>query len=162
VSASPPPPNDLDALEEVLAKRGPAARRLRRAPDQATATPIFIDYRLAPDWFEGIDAVIDELEDHLANEPAAVLLLAEHAIARLEAAAVDDSDGHLIEFVPRVERMHAEACERAGLMGAELASHLGVLAEASEYDAFHSAPDTHAQPLGDAGIRALLRGPQRG
>ena len=152
---------DEDAVETALLDRGGEASRLRRAVDDATATPIFIDYHLAPDWFEGVAAAIDAVEDHLGNDPTAVLILAEHAIARLETVSLDDSDGWLGQAIPRLERIHAAACRRVGVEPRVLAERLLVLAGVSELEAFHDAADTHAEALGDAGLRALLRGDRR-
>lgn len=158
MSDSLPPPGSLDATEIALVELGGETRRLKRALDDATATPIFIDYHLAPDWFEGVEAAIDAVEDHLATDPTAALILTEHAIGRLEAAGLDDSDGWLGQAIPRLERIHAAACKRLTLDPEALAERLSVLAKSSELDAFYDAADTHADALGDQGLRALLRG----
>lgn len=157
MSGSLPEPGDLDAAEAALIDRGGDAPRLKRAVDDATATPIFMDYQLAPDWFEGVADAIDAVEGHLATDPIVVLILAEHAISRLEDADLDDSDGRLGQAIPRLERIHAAACRHVGLEPRALAARLSLLAERSELEAFHDAAETHAEPLGEAGLRALLR-----
>jgi hypothetical protein len=152
-----PTPADTDATERAITERGAAARRLKRELDDATATPIFIDYHLAPDWFEGVADILDALESHLAADPAAVLLLTEHATERLESAALDDSDGWLMQAFPRIEQLHAAAARHLALDPVTLAARLRSLAAASELEAFHNAPRTHAEALGERGLRALLR-----
>lgn len=142
-----------------MAMLGPRAQHLVRHVNDATATPIFIDYHLAPAWYEGVDAVIEDLAALAPQQPAAALLLAEHTIQRLEHADLDDSDGWLTQAFPQLERIHAVACEQLGLGGSELAERLRLLADASGMEAFHDAPYTHASTLGDAGINRLLRPP---
>src|SRR3954454_14071238 len=153
-----PPPGDADAIVVSIIERGPAARVLLRDVDDATATPIYIDYHLAPDWFAGVEVALDALDAHLATDPTAVLLLSEHVIQRLEAAAIDDSDGWLTQAVPRTERLHATACERLTMDPRVLADRLRALAAASEIEAFYNAPETHAEALGDRGLDALVWG----
>lgn len=69
MSITLPPPDDADAIERAIAERGPAARQLKRDLDDATATPIFIDYHLGPDWFAGVEDALDCVEAHLAGTP---------------------------------------------------------------------------------------------
>lgn len=152
-----PRPGDLDALEAAIIAMSPTVRAVKREVDDTTATPIYIDYRLAPTWYEGVDEAIDRIDDLVVPEPTGAILLAEHALQRLEHADLDDSDGWLMQAFPRLEHAHAAACERLGLTGAALARRLSALASESELEAFHQAPDSHANALGDAGINHLLR-----
>ncbi len=154
-----PRPGDVDERELALAQHGRVALRLRRMIDDATATPVYIDYDSAPEWFEAVAQAIEELEEHLHASPVQVLLLAEHALDRLDAAHLDDSDGWLGQAVPRLQRLHATACARAGLRGRALAARLAALAKRSSLEAFHDAADTHAEPLGAAGLSALMQPP---
>jgi hypothetical protein len=57
---------------------------LLQAVDDATATPIHIAYRLAPEWAEGIHAVIDDLETLTAGRPRVATELVEHTFTRLD------------------------------------------------------------------------------
>lgn len=157
--ASLPPPGDVDAREAALAAMGPTARRLRREVEDATAAPIFIDYHLAPGWFEGVNAAIDDIEHVIEDDPPAALLLAEHAIERLEASGIDDSDGWLSQAIPRLEKVHAAACQAAAIAPLDLAARLRSLAARSDFDAFWDAPETHREALGSAGLRALSEPP---
>jgi len=131
-----PAPGDGDAFVVAIVERGASARRLLRVVDDATATPIYINYHLGPEWFEGVEDALDALDGHLVTDPTAVLLLAEHLIHRLEDAAIDDSDGWLTQAVPRTERLHAAACERLAIEPRILADRLHGLAAASEIEAF--------------------------
>ncbi len=158
MSTSLPAATDADAVEVTLVGLGADVRDLKRELDDATATPIFIEYRLAPAWAEGVDYAIEALEGHLPTNAAAVLLLTEHAVRRLENAELDDSDGWLSQFIPRLERIHAAACKRLALEPQVLADRLSALAAASELEAFHDAAETHAEALGKRGLQALLRG----
>jgi hypothetical protein len=155
VTGSLPAPGDLDGLEDAIALRGSLARELRRAVEDATATPVHIERRLGREWSEGLNATIDELEDFVAQDAVAVLLLAEHALGRLEIADIDDSDGHFTIAFPRLEVLHATACAKAGLGGRELALRLNELAERSGLEAFERAAETHRDPLGPVGLAAL-------
>ena len=156
VSPALPPPGDLDALEAAIISMSPTVRAVKRWVDDTTATPIYMDYRLAPAWYEGVDEAIDRIDELVVPDPTAAILLAEHALHRLEHADLDDSDGWLMQAFPRLEHAHAAACERLGLTGAPLARRLSALASASELEAFHQAPDTNPNALGDAGINHLL------
>jgi hypothetical protein len=157
MSTALPAPGDVDGLEDAIALRGSPARELRRAVEDATATPVSIERHLGREWSDGLNAMIDELEDFAQQDPLAVLLLCEHALGRLEIADLDDSDGHLMIAFPRLEELHATACAQAGPRGRELAVRLNELADRSEMDAFDRAAETHREPLGPAGIAALTR-----
>src|SRR3954454_24562396 len=52
-------PDDWGADEEALLQ----------AVDDATATPIYIEYSLAPEWFDGTDRVIDEFAACVTKRP---------------------------------------------------------------------------------------------
>src|SRR3954468_14591809 len=97
-------PDDWGADEEALLQ----------AIDDATATPIYIEYNLAPERFDGIAGIIDDLEACAAQRPDIALELVEHVIARLDTAAIDDSDGRLAETLDRLEPLHARAAAASG------------------------------------------------
>jgi hypothetical protein len=153
--AALPAPGDVDAREVAVAAMGPSARQLRRELDDATAAPIFIDYHLAPDWFDGVSAAIDNIEQAIQDAPLAALLLAEHAIERLEGSGIDDSDGWLNQAIARLETLHATACQAAAIAPLELAARLRSLAARSDFESFWNAPETHREALGPVGLRAL-------
>lgn len=81
---------------------------LLQAIDDATATPVDIDRRLAEEWFAGVSWVLDDLEDLAARRTATALELTEHLLLRLEAALpdVDDSDGGMALAVDRLLALH--------------------------------------------------------
>jgi len=165
VTVSLPPAGDVDARERALAQRGAAVSALRRVADDATATPIYIPYRLAEEWYEGVAAAIDDIESLLRDDPVAALLLAEHVLERLERAELDDSDGHIVHAVDRLELLHAEAALAGFLTGEQLADRLLELARRSGLDAFAESARTHALGLGRENadrLRAALEAQQPG
>ena len=87
-------------MERVNVRRlpddwGDHQESLLQAIDDATATPIYVTYALATEWFVGIHAVIDELEAVVPARPSVALALIEHMILRLDRAVggVDDDGG---------------------------------------------------------------------
>src|SRR3954447_18480416 len=107
-------PDDWGADEEALLQ----------AIDDATATPICIEYRLAPAGFDGIADVIDDLEASVTRRPDVALVLVEHMIDRLNAATVDDSDGGRVEAFERLAPLHTAAATGARPDPAWLAERL--------------------------------------
>ncbi|MCW2982704.1 MAG: hypothetical protein JWR63_274 [Conexibacter sp.] len=96
-------------------------KALLQAIDDATATPIHIAYRLAPEWADGIHAVIDGLETLTPRRPRIAIELVEHTLTRLDQADLDDSDGWLMQFCRRLTVLHTEASAAAGLPIDEIA-----------------------------------------
>jgi hypothetical protein len=92
-------PDDWDGEDEVLLQ----------AIDDATATPIYIEYRFAEEWLEGVAGVIDDLESWVDRRPKIALVLIERMVSRLEDAGVDDSDGGRAEQFERLERLRVAA-----------------------------------------------------
>ena len=151
----------IKRMERVNPRRLPAEwganeEALLQAIDDATATPIYIEYRLAPEWFDGIADVIHDLESCVGRRPDVAVVLIEHMIARLDTAAVDDSDGGLVETFERLEPLHARAASAAGEDPVELAERLVELAHALDVEPFGGAATTHREALGDAGLRAII------
>ena len=114
-------PDDWTADDEALLQ----------SIDDATATPVYVSYKLAPEWFDGVLYVLDELEACLSTRPAIALALVEHTIARLDRAAngVDDSDGGMVEACTRLASLHAAAAHAAGLSDRDTAERARVLNE---------------------------------
>jgi hypothetical protein len=100
---------------------------LLQAVDDATATPIHIAYGLAPEWADGVHAVIDELETLASCRPRVAIELIEHALARLDKADLDDSDGWLTQFCERLAVMHTEAAAAAEIPAAQIAARIALL-----------------------------------
>ena len=101
----------------------------------------------APEWFGGIEMVLDALGPYLVDAPRDVLLLCERMAARLEVADVDDSDGGLSVAFERLESIHAAACAAARIPRPELQQRLERLAYASDIEAFATWRVTHAGAL---------------
>ena len=95
-------PDDWDGEDEDLLQ----------AVDDATATPIYIQYSFAAEWFDGVAQVIDDLESRVDRRPTIALVLIERMIARLEEAGIDDSDGGRVEQSERLEQLRVEASRR--------------------------------------------------
>jgi hypothetical protein len=92
-------PDDWDGEDEDLLQ----------AVDDATATPIYIEYSFAAEWFDGVAYVIDGLGSWVERRPKIALVLIERMIARLEDAGVDDSDGGRAKQFERLEQLRVEA-----------------------------------------------------
>jgi hypothetical protein len=103
---------------------------LLQAVDDATATPVYIAYSLADEWFEGLHATLDELEDHILRRPTVALDLIEHALHRLDRAsgAIDDSDGGLVDAGERLREMFRACSEAAGVLASDTSARLSELA----------------------------------
>lgn len=110
--------------------------------DDATATPIYVTYRLAGEWFEGVHAVLDTLEAQLRNRPRIVLALLERAAFRLDHASgsVDDSDGGMIEAGARLYALLLACVDAADLSPADADVRFAKLAPLELW------PDTEGSP----------------
>lgn len=84
-------------------------RELLQAVEDASATPIYVEYRISREWFEGIESVIDDLEARLDSRPKVVLTLIERLLVRLDRADVDDSGGGTVAALRRLGPVYAEA-----------------------------------------------------
>lgn len=95
-------------LRRLPADWSPEEEELLQAIDDATATPVDIDRRLAEEWFAGIGWVLDDLEELATRRAAIALELTEHLLLRLEAAlpCVDDSDGGMVVALDRLLPLH--------------------------------------------------------
>ena len=76
-----------------------------------------ISHTGAGEWFEGLHATLDELESHIRGRPKVALTLIEHVLHRLEraSAAVDDSDGGMVETVGRLRHLFIACSDAAGI-----------------------------------------------
>lgn len=116
----------------------------------------FIDYRRAPEWAEGVLALLDEVRTLLdAGHADVVVTLAEDAHRRAETALnrIDDSDGWLTDISHRVAEIHREAVARARPAPRLLAERLFALEMGSHtLDTFARAASRYAELLGAEGI----------
>jgi uncharacterized Zn finger protein len=81
----------------------------RRAIDDVVEPDEFVDYRRAYDYANGIEEVIDSVEELLQEgHPAEVIELAEYALEAVEKAigSVDDSDGNMGGILERLQDLH--------------------------------------------------------
>lgn len=164
---------DLASNDELLAGRlqlaatraqatgTPPLRPFRDAIDGVFVTHDYVDYRSAYDFASNIDAVLDSLDELLADGHAeAVIELAEHALVRVEDAVgyVDDSDGWLGGIAERLVDLHLAACSEAQPDPNELAERLFQAELTAEtFDVFHAAASTYADVLGVTGLATYQR-----
>ena len=127
----------------------------RRAIDVAMDTGGFVEYGAAYDYAQGIDNVIDSLDELLREGYAVeVIELAEHALAGAEGGleSVDDSDGYMGGVIERLRRLHLAACKKARPDPQELATRLVEWELRTEWDVFYGASATYAGVLGVKGL----------
>lgn len=135
-------------------------RRLAKAIDDATRIRGFVDYRAAPDWASGVDAVLDTLAE-VASGPQArlALKLAERALERIERAVerVDDSDGHCGALLLRASTIHLAAAQAAKPEPVALARALFARETTDGYGMFEGASTAYAEVLGAMGLAEYRR-----
>ena len=127
----------------------------RRAIDVAMDIGGFVEYGAAYDYAQGIDNVIDSLDELLREGYAVeVIELAEHALAGAEGGleSVDDSDGYMGGVIERLQRLHLAACTKARPDPRELATRLVEWELRTEWDVFYGASATYAGVLGVKGL----------
>lgn len=158
-----------------------ASTRTKRAPSPAAAgtqakarslqsltkalDAAFVFSRSAPprvtrSFAGGVHAAVDVIDAVLAQgQAASAVLLAEHALAKLEAVllSLDDSSGYLGEVRARLLALHRRACMAARPDPVELARRLFARELASDFDLFHVAAETYADVLGPQGLAEYRR-----
>ena len=128
--------------------------RLEEAISDATAVPVYVDFRQVSAWANRIEAVLHRLEKLIeANRAALVLRLMDSVFAHLEAAfeSVDDSDGHLGAVYQRSCEVHLHACDAARPDPVQLARFLFERELNSNWDHFYAADERYAEVLGIPG-----------
>jgi len=135
---------------------GASEETLLQAIDDATATPIYVPYELAPEWLEGIDRVIEALRDCVERRPDIGLVLVGHMIDRLDTAGVDDSEGGLVEVFEKLATLHLAAATGARPEPVALARRLVDLVIRVDLEPFTHPATSYGGLLGDAGLRALI------
>lgn len=126
----------------------------RRSLRNAIAIGDFVDYYGAAGYADGVQSVMDGLEELLEQGYASdVIELCEEAISLLEDAlnSVDDSDGNLNEILEQVQDLHYQACDIANPNPHALAERLFYAELQSGYGFFYNALETYADILGEAG-----------
>ncbi|MCK4966850.1 hypothetical protein KAS50_07455 [bacterium] len=127
----------------------------RTAIENAIQIDDFVDYYSAYDYFNGIDEVINSLQD-IFNEGFVneVIELTEYAVECLEDnyGLADDSDGDVNILMERLGDLHLSACEKAKPDPVELAKRLFNYELNGEYDVFFGAAQRYAEILGKKGL----------
>ncbi len=135
-------------------------KRLRKAIDQATRTPEYMDYREIPDWASKVDAVLDIVASLASGGRAGLAIeLADHALDRIEQALrdVDDSDGYGISLLGCASDIHLAAVCQLKPEPIELARDLFAREMAEGYGIFDGAVQRYADVLGAAGLAEYRR-----
>ncbi len=136
---------------------GPAStiKAFRAAIDRAVETGGYVDWHEASTYAAGLGNIANSLAELLHQGQAAALVeLAEYAIARVEAACeyVDDSNGgEMTDMLERLGELHYQACVAARPDPAELAERLFKYEMADGFDAFHDNLRRYAKVLGKEG-----------
>jgi hypothetical protein len=134
--------------------------RLRKAIDRATRIDNYIDYREAPDWVAGIDAVLDTVADLPSSGRAALALkLVERAIERIGRAFenIDDSDGDLGVLLERARDIHLAAAGAARPDPVQFARKLFACEMTDDFGTFVGAVGLYAEVLGETGLAEYRR-----
>jgi tetratricopeptide (TPR) repeat protein len=130
-------------------------RWIRRI-DEAMFVDDYVDWRRADGWANGVDFVLDAIDDLLTGGHAdAVIPLTEHAFRAVERTVgyVDDSNsGCLRDLSERISELHLRACEVRPPDPVALARSLVDLELHSELEGLYYAVETYADLLGDDGM----------
>jgi hypothetical protein len=139
----------------VAAPADAGIQALKQAITRVTRTYGFLRYREVRGYASGVDEVADLVDGLIEDErPAAAIVLAEHALSKLEKALdhADDSDGLIGELLARFQRIHLRACQAARHDPVNLAERLFRWELGGDWDVFRGAAETYADVLGDAGL----------
>ncbi len=131
-----------------------ADNAFRKAIDDATHIPDFLDWEETHSFAFGLGQVIDSLEEMLAPERAATLTeLSEYAIVRIEQTLeqVDDSEGEVGDVLLRLSDLHLEACELAKPEPIALAERLFRYETTLPFGSFSGSANIYRNVLGDSG-----------
>ncbi len=150
-----------DRLHEKLAMqaaksepRGPDMASFRKVINSAVKRRRFIDYAHAFEYAQGIEQIIDELDQMAQDHPSATIDLCEYALTALESAtgSVDDSDGHMTPLMRRLQEIHLAACRKSNPDPKNLARLLFQRELTTDYDVFYGAAETYKDVLGPKGL----------
>ncbi|MDB5578097.1 MAG: hypothetical protein JWR80_3273 [Bradyrhizobium sp.] len=135
-------------------------KRLRKAIDQATRTPEYMDYREIPAWAAEVDSVLDTVAALASGGRAGLACeLADYALDRIGQALedVDDSDGYGMSLLGCASDIHLAAVCLLKPEPVELARDLFAREMAEGYGIFDGAVQRYADVLGAAGLAEYRR-----
>jgi uncharacterized Zn finger protein len=114
----------------------------------------FVEWKQVSNYAQGIDLVLNSIQEILEDYPQSVLKLCEYAIPLFEKAldSIDDSSGEVGGLMDEFEELHFDACELAKPDPAALAYYLLHSEMDSGFGGFHNAVETYALILGDVGL----------
>lgn len=130
-------------------------KAFRAAIDRAVDTGGYVDWREASTYAAGLENIADSLAELLQQGQAAALIdLAEYAIAHVEAACeyVDDSNGgEMTDMLERLGELHYQACMAARPDPVALSERLFKYEMADGYGVFFDCLRRYAKVLGKEG-----------
>lgn len=133
--------------------------RLRKAIDGATATHGYIDYASVEDWAEGVEEILEAIEQLLPERSRVALSLARRATDRIEraVASIDDSDGYCGALLARAEEIHLAAASELRPEPVQFARDLFTRDMKSEYSQIDSFVENYQDVLGERGLAEYRR-----
>jgi uncharacterized Zn finger protein len=134
--------------------------QFKKAITEATRTHGFVEYREARAWAAKIEHVLEQIEALIQSGRAdLVLRLLDHFYARMDDALnnIDDSDGQGGGVYAKACEIHLASCRASKPEPVALARELFGRELDSDWDFFHSASETYADVLGDAGLAEYRR-----
>jgi len=149
---------ELGATTAQLDDAGLEAR-LRKAIDGATVTHDYIDYASVPDWAEGVEEILEAIEQLLPERSGVALNLARRATDRIERAlaSIDDSDGHCGALLEHAEEIHLAAATELRPEPVQFARDLFARDMKSEYSQIDSFVENYQDVLGERGLAEYRR-----
>lgn len=127
----------------------------RNAIDAAVDCQAIEDYRDMHDYAQGIDEVVDSIEELRKDGHASEAIeLVEHALRAVEEAmqSVDDSDGEMGSLLERLQEIHLVSCLKAPPDPVDLAKRLFAWEMSTPWDTFYGAAEKYASLLGEKGL----------
>lgn len=133
---------------------GPDVAAFRKVINGAVKRRRFVDYAHAYEYSQGVDQVIDELEELARDHPDAAGDLCEYTLTAVESAtgAVDDSNGHMAPLMRRLQEIHLAVCRKSNPDPEKLARRIFQRELNTDFDVFYGAAETYKDILGQRGL----------
>ena len=115
----------------------------------------FVGHEESFEYVSGVEKVVDRYEGLLKDGHAtAVMQLTEKALATMEGkmGSVNDSYGNVSGVMDRLQKLHHEACQKAGPDPEALARWIFDWKHCAEYGFLRDAPKPYADVLGKEGL----------
>ncbi len=141
-------------LEAAMAAEGSAVGTIKAIIDSAMYVEDFMEPDEMFDLLDGIEMVLDSMEDLLETDCAGdVVMLAEYILERIERVIdfVHDEAAYLVDIIARLEDLHLRACIRKKPDPVDLAERLYSFQLHSDFGIFENALERYSEVLGDKG-----------